>query len=96
MKSRLTIFLTFFAFGGCVSPPPKPVVDEDPIIRAAQLIFIGDVMSHSPQVAAAKTADGYDYSEVFRHFRPIFDGGDGDGDRDLNLDGSDGYPYGEA
>jgi poly-gamma-glutamate synthesis protein (capsule biosynthesis protein) len=29
-------------------------------------------MSHTPQVAAAKTATGYDYTEVFRHFRPIF------------------------
>jgi poly-gamma-glutamate synthesis protein (capsule biosynthesis protein) len=36
------------------------------------LVFAGDVMSHTPQVAAAKTATGYDYTDVFRHFRPIF------------------------
>ncbi len=40
-------------------------------------MIIGDVMSHSPQVAAARTADGeYDYEDVFRHFKPLFDSAD--------------------
>ncbi len=46
-----------------------------PRVDSARLVFVGDVMSHSPQVAAARTADGgYDYSGVFRNFRPIFEG----------------------
>jgi poly-gamma-glutamate synthesis protein (capsule biosynthesis protein) len=65
--------------------------------RSVRLIFAGDVMSHSPQIEAArsagsaagtrtgtdtgpthasKTAAGYDYSEVFRHFKPIFEAAD--------------------
>jgi poly-gamma-glutamate synthesis protein (capsule biosynthesis protein) len=51
-----------------------------PTTRSARLVFAGDVMSHEPQVTAARTAATrpakYDYSEVFRHFRPIFEGAD--------------------
>ncbi len=61
---------------GCVSPPPLPVPEPEPVIDSARLVFIGDVMSHSPQVAAAQTADGYDYTEVFHRFRPIFESAD--------------------
>jgi poly-gamma-glutamate synthesis protein (capsule biosynthesis protein) len=46
------------------------------VVDSARLVFVGDVMSHAPQVAAAETPSGYDYSEVFRHFRPIFEGAD--------------------
>ncbi|MDR2894313.1 MAG: CapA family protein [Alistipes sp.] len=49
-------------------PEPAP----QPVVRTAKLLFIGDVMSHAPQVAAARTLDGYDYTETFRHFGPIF------------------------
>ena len=35
------------------------------------LMFIGDVMSHSPQVTAAKTEDGtYDYAPCYRYLAP--------------------------
>lgn len=61
---------------GCVSPPPVPEPEPEPAADSARLLFIGDVMSHSPQVAAAKRPDGYDYTDVFRHFRPIFESAD--------------------
>jgi poly-gamma-glutamate synthesis protein (capsule biosynthesis protein) len=57
---------------GCVSSPPPPTSPPEPVADSARLVFIGDVMSHAPQVTAAKTSTGYDYSEVFRHISPIF------------------------
>jgi len=33
------------------------------------LLFAGDAMQHMPQVNAAKTADGYDYSDCFRQIQ---------------------------
>jgi poly-gamma-glutamate synthesis protein (capsule biosynthesis protein) len=61
---------------GCVSTPPAPEAEPAPVVDSARLVFVGDVMSHAPQVAAAQTSSGYDYSEVFRHFQPIFEGAD--------------------
>lgn len=55
---------------------PQSPADPVPDVRTARLVFIGDVMSHSPQVTAARTADGYDYEEVFRYVKPIFDSAD--------------------
>ena len=54
-------------------------------ISAAQsdtirIVFIGDVMSHGPQVnaarAAAADADGFDYSSYFRYVQDRFDAAD--------------------
>ncbi len=49
----------------------------------ARIVFIGDVMSHGPQAAAALRAGGdrndpadYDYSACFRHVQPYFDAAD--------------------
>jgi poly-gamma-glutamate synthesis protein (capsule biosynthesis protein) len=71
---------SFVFFVGCAGNSVRPeVVVAQPrsITRSARLVFIGDVMSHLPQVAAARTEDGtYDYTEVFRHVKPIFDGAD--------------------
>ena len=47
------------------------------MVRTARLVFIGDVMSHGPQITAARTTDGgYDYADVFSRVRPIFDNAD--------------------
>lgn len=47
------------------TPPPPPAKVE--------LLFVGDVMAHSPQVAVAKRDDGYDFTSCFKYVKPIFD-----------------------
>lgn len=75
--SKLTgVLSTLFVLTCCVSSPRPPEPASGPAVDSARLVFVGDVMSHSPQVAAARTATGYDYTEVFRLFRPIFEGAD--------------------
>ena len=33
------------------------------------LLFVGDLMQHDAQIKAARTAEGYDYSDCFRHVK---------------------------
>ena len=33
------------------------------------LLFVGDLMQHDAQIKAAKTADGYDYTDCFKHVK---------------------------
>lgn len=48
-----------------------------PVVARATLLFIGDVMAHAPQTEAARRPDGsYDFDNVFRHVRPLFDSAD--------------------
>jgi poly-gamma-glutamate synthesis protein (capsule biosynthesis protein) len=73
----IIFYLSFFIFSGCAEVPVQPETQTQSVVRSARLVFIGDVMSHLPQVAAARTADGtYDYREVFRYVTPIFDSAD--------------------
>ena len=51
--------------------PHVEVVREESVPDTLTLMFIGDVMSHSPQVDAARLADGsYDYSPCYRFLAP--------------------------
>lgn len=34
------------------------------------LLFVGDLMQHDAQIKAARTPDGYDYSDCFKHVAP--------------------------
>jgi poly-gamma-glutamate synthesis protein (capsule biosynthesis protein) len=79
MMRRIPYLLTIVTAlsAGCADrheSPPAP--EPQSVVNTARLVFIGDVMSHQPQVDAARTPSGYDYTDVFRHIRPIF-GGDG-------------------
>ena len=50
---------------------PMEVVPEEPAPDTLTLMFIGDVMSHMPQVTAAQMDDGsYDYSPCYRFLAP--------------------------
>ena len=50
---------------------PMEVVQEEPVPDTLTLMFIGDVMSHMPQVDAARLADGtYDYAPCYRYLAP--------------------------
>lgn len=40
--------------------------------RRIRLLFAGDVMAHLPQVAKAKTVDGYDFGPSMRYVAPLF------------------------
>jgi poly-gamma-glutamate synthesis protein (capsule biosynthesis protein) len=50
---------------------PVEVVHEEPTPDTLTLMFIGDVMSHTPQVDAARLPDGtYDYAPCYRFLAP--------------------------
>ena len=40
---------------------PKPRFEGKPKGEQVSLLFVGDVMAHSPQVAKAKGVNNYDY-----------------------------------
>lgn len=42
-----------------------------PSLRRARVVFGGDVMAHTPQLTAAKTADGYSFERSFEYVAPI-------------------------
>lgn len=58
--------------------PPTPAPDEPapapavPVTRSVRLLFAGDLMQHTPQIQAARTADGFDYSICFAHVSERF------------------------
>ena len=61
----------------CPSHDDEP--QPQPEIRTARLMFAGDVMCHSPQITAARLADGsgdYDFSASFEYVRPLFETAD--------------------
>ncbi len=64
---------------GCVSPVsdnPAPAPDI-PTVHRTRILLVGDVMQHLTQLNAARTPDGsYDYTECFRHVKPLFDSAD--------------------
>ena len=43
-----------------------------PPLRRARIVFLGDVMAHTPQLNAARRGNGYDFSAVFSYVKPIF------------------------
>lgn len=49
----------------------EPLAREH-ITRRVSLIVAGDLMQHMPQVEAARTKNGFDYSGCFEHIRPLF------------------------
>ncbi len=75
MRRRTLLMFAAVAVVGCVGRPGIETVEvTPPVVDSARLVFVGDVMSHTPQIEAAQTADGgYDYTGVFRHYRPIFE-----------------------
>ena len=54
--------------------PPRFAEVERP--QRVELIFIGDVMAHTPQLSVAKRGNTYDFTSSFRYVKPIFDGAD--------------------
>ncbi|MBC7087087.1 MAG: CapA family protein [Tissierellales bacterium] len=42
----------------------------------AEIIFVGDIMLHMPQVNSAKTSEGYDFNPVFKYIKPYIEDSD--------------------
>ena len=65
---------------GCVEQPapvPVPVVPPEPVVeQRATLLLAGDLMVHTPQLTAARTADGYDFSPSFTLLKPLIEEAD--------------------
>lgn len=56
----------------CSVQMPKPRFEGKPKGEQVSLLFVGDVMAHSPQVAKAKGVNNYDFNSCFRYVAPIF------------------------
>ena len=72
--------ILLFTILGCMLPPGTLSARDADTVR---IVFIGDVMSHGPQVTAAlkpggdrTKAEDFDYSSYFRHVRDRFDKAD--------------------
>lgn len=52
--------------------PDADVPPQAEKVRRARLLFVGDLMMHKPQLAAARTGEGYDFSRSFRWLRRRF------------------------
>ncbi|MDR1671567.1 MAG: CapA family protein [Alistipes sp.] len=100
MRYKKIFLAALAALGALATKAESPSAPSDPIAprtRSARLMFAGDVMSHEPQLTAARAAHatratdtltaapaahdatshrGYDYTDVFRHFQPIFSDAD--------------------
>lgn len=50
----------------------EPVSD----VRCVKLLFVGDMMCHTPQITAARTDSGYDFRPSFAAVKPWFDRAD--------------------
>lgn len=44
--------------------------------KRVELIFVGDVMVHSPQLTVAKRGNDYDFKDLFKYVKPIFEAAD--------------------
>ena len=66
-------FITL-ASASCHAERQKGATESNTIQQAEEhhlsLLIAGDLMQHGPQIRAAKTANGYDYSDVFARVKP--------------------------
>lgn len=74
----LAVLLSAFSNGisSCSEGQKTPAAAyEEPVevrdtTRHITLVFAGDLMQHMPQINAARTKGGYDYTECFQYIRP--------------------------
>lgn len=71
MKNTLCLILLLFFLFSCIQNKKSPTLNIQPVsndtIAEITLLFVGDVMQHKPQVRAARTDSGYNYTECFQH-----------------------------
>ena len=56
--------------------PPLPEFATIPRPEQVELLFVGDVMVHEPQLPVAQRANGYDFNSYFKYVKPQFDATD--------------------
>lgn len=56
--------------------PEKPAFKALPKPERVSIIFAGDVMMHTPQIAKAKRDNGYDFNPCFKYVKPLFEKAD--------------------
>lgn len=57
---------------GLRTAPADTPAPPQPVVRHLSLIFAGDWMQHTPQIAAARTPAGFDYEPSYRDIAPLF------------------------
>ncbi|MBO5350685.1 MAG: CapA family protein [Alistipes sp.] len=69
------VVMLLVACGGQPTPVLETVVADPPVQRAT-LLFAGDLMVHTPQLTAAHTSEGYDFSPSFTYLKPLIEEAD--------------------
>ncbi|MBR4052043.1 MAG: CapA family protein [Alistipes sp.] len=69
------VVMLLVACGGQPTPVLEAVVADPPVQRAT-LLFAGDLMVHTPQLTAARTSEGYDFSPSFTCLKPLIEEAD--------------------
>ena len=67
--------LSLWCVAKFIAPKPIRFLTTEPP-KKVELLFVGDVMAHSPQLAAAKRGNDYDFKGSFRYVKPIFEAAD--------------------
>ena len=67
--------LSLWCVAEFIAPKPPQFPTTEPPKRV-ELIFVGDVMAHSPQLAVAKRGNDYDFKSCFKYVKPIFEAAD--------------------
>lgn len=66
------VVMLLVACGGQPTPVLETVVADPPVQRAT-LLIAGDLMVHTPQLTAARTSEGYDFSPSFTYLKPLIE-----------------------
>ena len=78
MKKFVSLILVaLLLLSGCAAEQKQePVVEKKEPPKVVNLIAFGDYMVHRPQINAAKTADGFDFTGDFQYLKPYIEAAD--------------------
>ena len=81
MRPLLVIFAFALACGSvCCGHRNTAVTDAEAVdsipLRSIRIVFVGDVMVHTPQIAKAYIGNYYDFTQTFKYVKPIFEEAD--------------------
>ncbi len=60
----------------CTATVGRSCSDVDQLPRRAELLFVGDLMAHEPQLAAARNKKGYDFTPSFQYVKALITSAD--------------------
>ena len=81
MRPLLVIFAFALACGSvCCGHRNTAVTEAEAVdsipLRSIRIVFVGDVMVHTPQIAKAYIGNYYDFTQTFKYVKPIFEEAD--------------------